>query len=125
VETGTHVVILDDLSAGRQAKVAAALRRGAQLVVGEICDRAMPEQVFDSAQIVIHMACDNLRASLANPIHAHEVNATGTLVTCLAAVACGGRALRLRDLIGGLRVGRDGADAGGSSSQTDDGLRCE
>jgi UDP-glucose 4-epimerase len=89
VETGAHVVILDDLSAGTRANVAGALRRGAELVVGDIHDRALIEQVFDDAELILHMACDNLRASLADPIHTHEVNATGTLVTCLAAVACG------------------------------------
>ena len=31
------------------------------------------------------MACDNLRASLANPMRSHEVNATGSLVAALAA----------------------------------------
>jgi UDP-glucose 4-epimerase len=89
VEAGADVVIIDDLSVGTRANVADALTRGAELVVGDIRDQAVTEQVFDGANLVVHMACDNLRASLADPIRTHEVNAAGTLVTCLAAVACG------------------------------------
>ncbi len=56
--------------------------------------------------VVVHMACDNLRASLANPERSHDVNATGSLVTALAAAAGGRRAVRLRLLVGGVRLGR-------------------
>jgi UDP-glucose 4-epimerase len=37
------------------------------------------------------MACDNLRASLGRPMHTHDVNATGALVTALAAAHAGAR----------------------------------
>ena|SRR5438034_4730620 len=89
VEAGADVVILDDLSAGTRANVADALRRGAELVVGDVRDPNAVEQAVGGAELVLHMACQNLRASLGKPIPTHEVNATGTLVTCLAAVARG------------------------------------
>jgi UDP-glucose 4-epimerase len=47
------------------------------------------DEVLEGADVVIHMACSNLRASLNEPMRSHEVNATGTLVTCLAAVRQG------------------------------------
>jgi UDP-glucose 4-epimerase len=89
VDAGADVAVLDDLSIGTRANVAGALERGAELVVADVRDRETVERVFADATIVVHMACDNLRASLAEPMHTHEVNATGTLVTCLAAVECG------------------------------------
>ena len=46
-------------------------------------------RALDGADVVIHMACDNLRASLGNPRKTHEINGTGTLVTALAAVRHG------------------------------------
>jgi UDP-glucose 4-epimerase len=47
------------------------------------------DDVLAGAHVVIHMACGNLRASISEPMASHEVNATGTLVTCLAALRAG------------------------------------
>lgn len=87
--TGASVVAFDDLSVGRAENLRGAVRLGAELVVGDVRDREQVRAVLDGAAAVIHMACDNLRASLGNPRHTHEVNSTGTLETALAAVDAG------------------------------------
>lgn len=83
---GADVLAIDDLSAGRRANLAQACTGGARLVVGDVCDTELMERELSEAVVVVHMACSNLRASLGEPIQTHTVNATGTLVTSLAAV---------------------------------------
>jgi UDP-glucose 4-epimerase len=85
VDVGADVVVIDDLSVGSRRNVAEAEEAGAKLVVGDVRDTALMGRELSDADAVVHMACDNLRASLGNPMNTHEVNATGTLVTCLAA----------------------------------------
>jgi UDP-glucose 4-epimerase len=89
VSEGADVVALDDLSVGERANLSWAEEQGAELVVGDVCDASVMDEVLEGADVVIHMACSNLRASLNEPMRSHEVNATGTLVTCLAAVRQG------------------------------------
>jgi UDP-glucose 4-epimerase len=83
---GAEVVAVDDLSKGRRSNLADALEAGASLLVGDIRDSAFMREALDEVDLVLHMACDNLRASLRDPMRTHEINATGTLVTALAAV---------------------------------------
>jgi UDP-glucose 4-epimerase len=89
VRIGADVVTIDDLSVGDAQNVRQAESGGARLVVGDVRDRKMLENELRGAALVLHMACDNLRASLANPERSHDVNATGTLRTVLAAVDAG------------------------------------
>jgi len=89
VGIGAEVVAIDDLSAGDRENLAGAQAAGARLVVGDVCDRDLLQSEFRNADVVVHMACDNLRASLANPEHSHHVNATGAVRTALAAVDAG------------------------------------
>ena len=63
-----------------------AVAAGAELEAGTILVEEFLQSRLSGADVVIHMACDNLRASLGNPKRTHEINATGTLVTALAAV---------------------------------------
>jgi UDP-glucose 4-epimerase len=86
VDAGAEVVALDDLSVGRRENLRGAEKRGARFVHGDIRDRELSLRAFRGASMVIHMACDNLRASLANPERSHDVNATGTLRAALSAV---------------------------------------
>jgi UDP-glucose 4-epimerase len=89
VAIGADVVAIDDLSVGSRDNLRDALSAGARLVVGDVRDAELMRRELQNAAVVLHMACDNLRASLERPMHTHEVNATGTLVTALAAVdAC-------------------------------------
>lgn len=83
---GAEVLVIDDLSVGSRANLAGAIDAGAELLVGDIRDADLMQRRLAGADAVIHMACDNLRASLGKPIRTHEINATGTLTTCLAAV---------------------------------------
>ncbi|MFL5885343.1 MAG: GDP-mannose 4,6-dehydratase [Thermoleophilaceae bacterium] len=89
VAVGASAVALDDLSVGREDNLEQAIAGGAELIVGDIRDEDTMSEVLEGADVVIHMACDNLRASLGNPRKTHEVNGTGTLVTALAAVRRG------------------------------------
>jgi len=86
VAQGASVYVVDDLSVGSRDNVAAAIDEGAEIVVGDVRDPEFMRGALEGAVAVIHMACDNLRASLGNPMRTHDVNATGTLVTALAAV---------------------------------------
>jgi UDP-glucose 4-epimerase len=89
VRVGAQVIAIDDLSVGTRENLTEALAAGAELVVGDIRDTETMKQGLTGAKLVIHMACDNLRASLGNPLRTHEINGTGTLVSCLAAVDAG------------------------------------
>ena len=86
VAIGAEVVALDDLSVGREENLASATDAGAKLVVGSVLDESTLARELTGADAVIHMACDNLRASLVDPIRSHEVNAKGSLLTALASV---------------------------------------
>ena len=88
LEVGAAPVAIDDLSVGSRENLSGAIANGADLVVADVRDREAMSQHLAGASLVIHMACDNLRASLGDPMRSHEVNATGALVTCLAAVEC-------------------------------------
>jgi len=107
VARGDRATVLDDLSTGRrdnlpattaeddpQASARPGMKRftreskhsgAVRLVVGDVRDAAVMDRELDGAAAVIHMACGNLRDSLGDPMRSHEINATGTLVACLAA----------------------------------------
>src|SRR3954462_8492398 len=89
VAVGARAVAIDDLSVGREDNLTDAIAGGAELIVGDVRDEDTMNEVLDGADVVIHMACDHLRASLGNPRKTHEINGTGTLVTALAAVRPG------------------------------------
>ena len=83
---GADVVAIDDLSVGERQNLADAEDKGARLVVGSVLDDTILDAELPGAALVVHMACGNLRASLSRPLESHEINATGTLRTCLASV---------------------------------------
>lgn len=85
VANGARVTVVDDLSVGDPENIRGALERGAQLEVLDVLDEDMVSKVFQGADAVVHMACSNLRESLGQPLRSHQVNATGALVTALAA----------------------------------------
>lgn len=89
LDTGVKVVAFDDLSAGCRENLREADKRGAELVLGDVRRRDQLKAAFRGVSLVIHMACDNLRASLTNPDRSHDVNATGTLRAALAAADAG------------------------------------
>ena len=85
VRRGADVVVVDDLSAGERSNLSRAEAGGARLVVGDVRDRELLDRELDGVAVVLHMACDNLRASLTDPERSHDVNATASLRTALAA----------------------------------------
>src|SRR4051794_27565982 len=91
IAAGADVVAVDDLSVGTRDNLTSAAQGGAALVVGDVRDRALMDETLAGADLVLHMACDNLRASLGRPMHTHDVNATGTLTVALASIEAGVR----------------------------------
>lgn len=86
VRIGAAVTAIDDLRVGERENLRQAESAGARLAVGDVRDQDLLEREFCGTSVVFHMACDNLRASLANPERSHDVNATGSLRVALAAV---------------------------------------
>lgn len=86
---GVVVTVVDDLSVGTRENLRDFEAQGGRFVQGDVRDEATMDVAVQGASAVLHMACDNLRASLGRPLHTHEVNATGTLVTALAAARAG------------------------------------
>ncbi len=89
---GNDVTVIDDLSIGSKENLEDHLGRpGFELVEVDICDPdAMHAHVRD-ADVVIHMAIGCLRRSLARPVEVHEINTTGTINVCQAALDNGVR----------------------------------
>ncbi len=77
VELGHDVTVLDDLSSGTRDNIAAALERGARLVVADV--RTCSDVVKHAApQIVVHHAAQmDVRKSVADPAFDADVNLVG------------------------------------------------
>jgi len=77
VRRGSSVAVLDDLSTGRRRNLEGL---PVDLRVGSILDKAALAEVCEGADRVVHLAAlVSVPQSLAEPMHCHEVNATGTL----------------------------------------------
>jgi UDP-glucose 4-epimerase len=84
---GCDVVAYDNLTVGSRTNLSDATARGARLVVGDVRDAQRLPALMEGAAMVVHMAADNLRASLGEPFRSHDVNATGGLQVLLAAAS--------------------------------------
>ena len=74
------VTVLDDFSTGRRANLSEAQSRGdVRIAQGSILDPGAIEAAMAGSDIVFHLAVECVRRSLAEPLHNHQVNATGTL----------------------------------------------
>jgi UDP-glucose 4-epimerase len=90
VAMGNEVTVIDDLSTGDLANIAPHLARGCvRFIEGDVCDPDAMERAMRGAEVVIHMAVACVRASINYPRLVHDVNATGTLVACQAALQNG------------------------------------
>jgi len=86
----SKVRVLDDLSTGKEANLAAALARGnVELVRGDIRDHSLVASLLSDVDVVFHLACRGVRHSIGNPIESHQVNAEGTLNLLAAARSAG------------------------------------
>jgi UDP-glucose 4-epimerase len=77
---GHEVTVLDDLSTGSAAHLAAhAAHAGVTLVTGSILDRALVEEVVAAADTVFHLAAAvGVRRIVADPLGSLRTNLTGT-----------------------------------------------
>jgi UDP-glucose 4-epimerase len=88
--SGARVTVLDNLVNGRRENLADALATGrVTLVEGDITDAATCERTVPGHDVVFHLACLGVRASLHDPFSNHQVNALGTLNLLAAARRAG------------------------------------
>lgn len=81
------VVVLDNLSSGCRENLQPHLDAGrVPLVEGDVCDKAAVARAIRGCSVVFHCAVQCLRVSFEDPDLVHEVNATGTLNLCRAAL---------------------------------------
>src|SRR5271168_3484110 len=94
VRRGHSVVVLDDLSAGKEANLA-AVRDKIDFQLGSITDLATVRTACEGADFVIHLAArTSVPRSVKDPIETNHVNIDGTLNVLIAA-----RDARVRRLV--------------------------
>ncbi len=87
---GCRVTVLDNLVNGRRENLTAALATGrVTLVEGDITDAATCDRTIPGHDVVFHLACLGVRASLHDPYSNHQVNALGSLNLLAAARRAG------------------------------------
>jgi len=94
VDRGDEVVVLDDLSSGKEANLAGALERGARLVRGDVREVADVERATQQArpELVFHLAAQiDVRVSMAQPGFDARTNVEGTVNVLEAARQAGAR----------------------------------
>jgi nucleoside-diphosphate-sugar epimerase len=85
VRRGASVVVLDDLSAGKESNLA-GVRDQIDLHVGSITDLATTQKACEGADYVIHLAArTSVPRSVKDPIESNRVNIDGTLNVLVAA----------------------------------------
>jgi len=85
VRRGQEVVVLDDLSAGKEANLA-AVRDKIDLHIGTITDLAAVQSACKGVHYVIHLAArTSVPRSVLNPLESNHVNIDGTLNVLVAA----------------------------------------
>lgn len=82
-----HVVILDNFSSGKKENIIHHEgKRNVEVITGDIRDKALLYEITKGIDIIYHLAVQCLRVSINDPEINHEVNATGTLNLCMAAL---------------------------------------
>ncbi len=96
VGRGDEVVVVDDLSSGREENLASALTTGARLVQADIRDGARMQELFAEAapEVVFHLAAQmDVRRSVEDPAFDALTNVGGTINVLEAARLAGARRL--------------------------------
>lgn len=86
-ERGYRVVVIDDLTSGKEENIAYLLENGsAELIRGSITDISLLNKAFAGNRFVFHLAAmASVPMSVEDPLGCHEINATGTLKVLTAA----------------------------------------
>jgi UDP-N-acetylglucosamine/UDP-N-acetylgalactosamine 4-epimerase len=86
---GQKVRVLDDLSTGKTANLAAAdPQEVVELLHGNLCDGSICLRAVQGMDRIIHLAAmGSVPLSLSDPFLCHEVNSTGTFQLFMAAVS--------------------------------------
>ncbi|HVZ65810.1 MAG TPA: GDP-mannose 4,6-dehydratase [Lacunisphaera sp.] len=75
-----RVTVLDNFVNGRMENLSGALATGrVEVIRGDITDVATCERAVAGQEVVFHLACLGVRASLHDPFSNHQVNALGSL----------------------------------------------
>jgi UDP-glucose 4-epimerase len=109
---GDDVTVVDDLSSGREANLADALRAGARLERGDIRDGAGMRELFAEArpEVVFHLAAQmDVRRSIEDPAFDALTNVGGTINVLEAARLAGARRV-VNTSTGGAIYGEVGAE---------------
>jgi UDP-glucose 4-epimerase len=87
VEAGNEVVIVDNFSFGKEENIAHhAGNPQVQVERADIRNRAEMSRLSQGVNVIFHLAVFCLRNALHDPFQAHEINATGSLYMCQAAL---------------------------------------
>ena len=94
LDDGHTVTVVDDLSTGKEANLAAALERGATFHRADIAEPGPMREIFGAAspEAVFHLAAQiDVRKSVADPVFDARVNVGGTASVLEAAREAGAR----------------------------------
>jgi UDP-glucose 4-epimerase len=88
--TNNQITVVDNLTSGKLENLRPHLESGiVRFVHADITDLEEMKGLVLKNQVVFHLAVQGLRVSLFDPYLVHEVNATGTLNVCQAALEAG------------------------------------
>lgn len=92
VAMGNEVTIVDNFSTGERANIQHhADNPRVHVIEEDVRDMRAMLEATQGVDVVLHMAVACVRASINDPLHVHDVNATGTLVPCQASLENGVR----------------------------------
>ena len=82
-----RVIILDNFSSGKKENIEHHQENpDVEIITGDIRGKSLLYKITKDVDIIYHLAVQCLRVSIKDPEINHEVNATGTLNLCMAAL---------------------------------------
>jgi UDP-glucose 4-epimerase len=78
-QIAANVVVVDNLSNGKERNIAELLEANVTFVASDIRDTAEMRRLMKDVDVVFHLACLGVRHSIHSPKENNEVNATATL----------------------------------------------